>query len=199
MIGLFDRDVFIKLGCCNLWIEALEVLAIDQPYRLDSTGSEDSNRRVIFRRMRSPDADDALHRVMEMVHSVPTLPDDFVIGLAGSAEFQSLSECEGIDGGEQILASLLMRSPDGKILVSGDKRFFGAMREQRPEAWGVIESRVISFERCLLSIVHGKGLDSIYDRLRVARDCDGALRLACGDVPNEAALLEALHSYDPLT
>lgn len=197
MIGLFDRDVFIKLGCCNLWTEALDALGVSQPYRLESTGSEKSNRRVIFRRMASPAADDALVRVMEMVQSVPPIPGDFVNGLEATEEFQLLSDCDGVDGGEQILASLLMRTQSGQVMISGDKNFVVAMREQRPEAWEIIRSRVITFERCLISIVQSRGFASVVERLYVAKDCDGALRLACGTVPNEATLLEALQSYDP--
>lgn len=197
MIGLFDRDVFLKLGCCNLWVEAVGALEITRPYRLQATSSERSNRRKLQKLLGEGDHQEALRRIQGIVRQVPVLSDELIDGITASDGFKVLAGIDGIDDGEQILGAILINNPSGRVLVSGDKRFVNAFRSELPEQWETVSSGVISFEACLLAIERRFGFEYVVERASPARHCDETLRLAIGQVPALETFRQALSSYDP--
>lgn len=197
MIGLFDRDVFLKLCCCNLWFEAIEALGINEAYRLAATSSEKSNRRKITQMLGEVNPEEAIQRTEEIVQVVPVLPEDFFDQIYASASYQELSGIDGIDGGEQVLAAILMNGPDGRILLSGDKRFVQAFRENLPNRWDEHGKAIISFEACMLAIEERFGFEYLLERVVQVRHCDGSLRIAIGHKPDAAGFREAMVSYNP--
>jgi hypothetical protein len=197
VIGLFDRDVFLKLCCCNLWFEAVEALGITDPFRLAATSSEKSNRKKITQMLRDMDPEEALLRTQEIVHTVPVLPDEWVEEIYAAQSFQELSDIDGIDGGEQVLAAILIAAPEGRVLLSGDKRFVQAFRENLPERWDALGGSIISFEACMLAIEERYGFDYLRERVHAVKHCDGSLRLAVGDEPTAETFREAMASFNP--
>lgn len=197
MEGLFDRDVFLKLCCCNLWWESLEALGITNAYRLEATSSVRSNSKVISRMLGDLDPREAILRAQEIVEVVPVLSDDMVSDIYASDGFNELAGIEDIDGGEQILAAILINSPDGRFLLSGDKRFVHAFRKNLPDRWDTLSGAIISFEMCLLAVEAQYGFDFVFERVYPVRCCDGSLRLALGGVSTAAAFRDALNSFNP--
>lgn len=197
MIGLFDRDVFLKLCCCNLWFEAVDALGVTQPYRLAATSSERSNRKKITQMLADVDPEDAIQRTQEIVEAVPVVPDDLVDQIYASAAFQELSDIDGIDGGEQVLAAILIDDPEGRVLLSGDKRFVQAFRENLPGRWDALGGSIISFEACMLAIEDRYGFEFLLERVLQVKHCDGSLRLAIGHEPNADGFREAMTSFNP--
>lgn len=197
MIGLFDRDVFLKLCCCNLWLEAVEALGISEPYRLAATSSEKSNRKKIIKMLGDVDLEDAFLRTQEVVATVPVLPDELVEEIYAAQSFQKLSGIDGIDGGEQVLAAILIAAPEGRVLLSGDKRFVQAFRENLPEYWDALGSSIISFEACMLAVEERYGFEYLLERVHAVKHCDGSLKLAVGYEPIAATFREAMTSYNP--
>lgn len=197
MIGLFDRDVFFKLCCCNLWFEAIEALRITQPYRLEATSSARSNRKKITQMLADVDPTEAILLAEKIVEAVPVLPDDLLDQIYKSAAFQELSNIEGIDGGEQVLAAILIDDPERRILLSGDKRFVQAFRESLPDRWSVLAGSIISFEACMLAVEERYGFEFLIERALPVRHCDGTLNIAIGHEPNAAGFREAMKSFDP--
>lgn len=197
MIGLFDRDVFFKLCCCNLWFEAVEVMGVTQPYRLGATSNARSNRNKITRMLAGLDPEETIRRTQDIVEVVPVVPENFLDQIYGSAAFQELSNIEGIDGGEQVLAAILIDNPEGRILLSGDKRFVQAFRESLPDRWKALSESIISFEACLLAIEHRYGFGFLLERAMPGRHCDGSLRIAIGHEPNARNFRDAMTSLNP--
>jgi hypothetical protein len=197
VIGLFDRDVFYKLCCCDLWHEALEALGITEPYRLAATSNAKSNGKAIKKMLEGTDPEAAIRRTESVVAAVPVLSDDLVENVYSSASYQGLSGIDNIDSGEQVLAAILMDNPIGRVLLSGDKRFVRAFRENLPENWNDLEGSIISFEACLLAIEEMYGFDYLFPRVSDVRLCDGSLRNALGINPNRESFREGLISFDP--
>ncbi|MDK4732012.1 hypothetical protein [Rhizobium sp. CNPSo 3490] len=197
MIGLFDRDVFLKLCCCNLWFEAVEALGVTQPYRLAATSSARSNRKKITQMLADVDPEESIQRTQDIVDAVPVVPDDLLDQIYGSAAFQEMSDIEGIDGGEQVLAAILIDDPEGRILLSGDKRFVQAFRENLPDRWDALGESIISFEACMLAIEDRYGFDFLVERVLPVRHCDGSLRIAIGHEPNAEDFRNAMTSFNP--
>lgn len=197
MDGLFDRDVFLKLCCCNLWRETLEALGITNAYRLAATSSAKSNEKVIARMLGDVDPRGAILRVQEIVELVPVLSDDLIIDITTSDGFNELAGIDDIDGGEQILAAILINSPDSRVLLSGDKRFVQAFRENLPGRWDTLSGAIISFEMCLLAVEAQRGFDFVFERVHSVKCCDGSLSLALGENPTPTSFRDALNSFNP--
>lgn len=197
MIGLFDRDVFLKLGCCDLWREAIAALGVTQAYRLESTSSERSNTRIVKRILGEVGPEDALARINVMVAEVPVVADGLLDGLEHSQEYALLDGVEDIDAGEQLLGAILLRDPATQILVSGDKRFVRAFRSHLPDRWNAVSESVVSFEMCLLAIEESYGFDFLLQRVHPVKHCDGSLTLALGHEPSAETFKEALASFNP--
>lgn len=197
MIGLFDRDVFLKLCCCNLWWEAVAALEITQPFRLAATSSERSNRRKITQMLGDVDLEETIQRTQEIVEAVPVLSDELIDQIYATEGYQELSGIDGIDGGEQILAAVLINDPEGRVLLSGDKRFVQAFRDNLPEKWRRLSASIISFEKCLLAIEERHGFDYLLQHVQPVRQCDGSLRIAIGHQPSSEVFRAAMTSFDP--
>lgn len=197
MDGLFDRDVFLKLCCCNIWGEALEALGIINAYRLAATSSETSNRKLISRMLGDSDPTEAIIRTQEIVAVVPVLPDHMISAIYATEGFKELAGIDDIDGGEQILAAILINNPEGRVLLSGDKRFVQAFRRNLPDRWETLSGSIISFELCLLAVEARYGFDYVFERVHPVRCCDDSLRLALGENPTPMNFRDALNSFNP--
>lgn len=199
MIGLFDRDVFLKLACCDLWSEALSALDITEPKRLVSTSSISSNMRVLKRLLPDSDLTDIEARLSTMIAEVPIINDDLVDKAEGSEAFTRLADTDDIDAGEQLLLAILLNEPQKRVLVSGDKRCVEAFSSGFPDDFAEVRSSLISFERCLREIEKKYGFDLILQKAHAVRSCDGSLRIAFGTTPNADDFRAALASFDPLS
>jgi hypothetical protein len=197
VIGLFDRDIFLKLCCCNLWFEAVEALGVTQPYRLAATSSARSNSKKITETLADVDPSETIRRTQDIVDAVPVLPDELVDQIYASAAFQELSNIDRIDGGEQVLAAILIDNPEGRVLLSGDKRFVEAFREHLPDRWDILRGSIISFEACMLAIEGRYGFDFLLERVLQVKHCDTTLKIAIGHEPNAKSFRDAMISYNP--
>jgi hypothetical protein len=197
LIGLFDRDVFIKLCCCNLWNEAVQALEITQPYRLVSTNSQKSNDRLIQRKLSNDLFANASERTQLFVDSVPVLPDALVENITSSPVFQRLTNIEGIDSGEQVLSTVMLTAPEDRVLITGDKKFIEAIRKHAPDYWNTHATNFVSFEMCIAKVEQAFGFEIILERAFPVRSCDESLRLAFGAEPKLDQFLEGISSFDP--
>lgn len=197
MIGLFDSDMLIKLCCCNLWWEAIDALGITHPYRLAPTSSARWIKGKLDRKLGKGDHAEIMARIEGVVQEVPVIADELTDGLEADEGFKVLREIEDIDDGENILAAVLMRSPDGKLLLSGDKRFIKAFRDALPREWDRLSDCIISFEMCLEAIEAKYGFDHIFANAMTVKHCDGTLRLAIQAEPNREHFIECISSFNP--
>jgi hypothetical protein len=197
VVGLFDRDVFLKLLCCDLWHEALAALGITHPYRMPSTTGIKSSERVIRRWL--PDAaaaDPAIARVVAVVQAVPVIEDAWVRGAEASPAYEQAANLENIDAGEAMLLGVLEALGDPNVLVTGDKRFIGALKAEMPARHAAVAGRILTLEQCLLAICKARGVAFVVARLLPAAGCDGSIRLALGSHQgaNHAEVMNALTS-----
>ncbi|WP_041795421.1 hypothetical protein [Pararhodospirillum photometricum] len=198
--AFFDKDVFIKLACCNLWDEALGALGVTHPYRLSSATA--SGAKTALRRMAIDDALRAAtgERLTMMARQVPVVPERWVAAAVTTELYNNMISHAGIDAGEAQIALVALYCECNKKLVTGDKRFVGAMARLFPGEFERLRPMILSFERCLLAVCEVKGYEAIKDRLSVAKGCDGALRLAIGEEGQASAssFKNALSSFSPL-
>lgn len=197
MIGLFDRDIFLKLCCCDLWLEAVDALSLTASFRLQSTSSSKSNLKIINRMLGNQDNSSILERTQRIVLSVPVLPEEFTINIQTSQAFQDLENVHGIDGGETLLTAILVNSPENRVLLSGDKRFVEALQHSLPEYWDIYGSSIISLEKCMLAIEEKYGFDYLLERVWPVKHCDGSLNLAIGQEPAAENFRDAMKSFNP--
>lgn len=198
MIGLFDRDVFLKLACCDLWVEALDVLGITRPMRLASTSSTKSNAGILARWFPGAELSSIECRLTKMIAEVPIVSDELVDKAQESEAFGRLADTEDIDAGEQLLLSIVIDDHQETILITGDKRCVRAFAHWFPDDCAKIASSLISFERCLCEIEKQYGFDFIREKAHAVCGCDGSLKLAFGTIPNANDFRAALASLDPL-
>jgi len=200
LIGLFDRDVFLKLACCDLWNEALVCLGVTHPYRLASTTSATSTRKVLQRRLPASAVDDACVRAAAIVAAVPVLPLEFI--LMGEAwPHRSRLLAEPAIGEDALLASIFFMMQRERVLVTGDKRFLIALRQNVPREFAAQADRIVSFEACVLAVTKRYGFAYVLTRVHRVAACDGSLVLAIGPAerPTEDEFIAALQSYDPVS
>lgn len=197
MIGLFDSDVLIKLCCCNLWWEAIDAFGITHPYRLAPTSTARWVKGKLDRKLGKGDHADIMARIAGVVREVPPIADELIDGLESDDAFKVLSKIDGIDGGENMLAAVLMRSPEGKLLLSGDKRFITAFRNALPGEWDKLSGYIISFEMCLEAIEAKYGFDHIVSNAMAVKHCDGTLKIAIQAEPNRDHFIECISSFNP--
>jgi hypothetical protein len=197
LIGLFDRDVFIKLGCCDLMDAAVSALGLEASFRLASAGNASSTAKILRRRIDPNLVPEALVRLERYSRSIPILSDEFIVNLAASEVFQRLGNLKDIDAGEQLLASAVLLSTSDRLLVSGDKRFVNSIRANSPEDWENLSHSFVSFEACVHKVVETHGFDFVCEKSFRFRQCDDSLRLAFGGSPNEENFMDGLTSFDP--
>ncbi|BAE53236.1 hypothetical protein amb4432 [Paramagnetospirillum magneticum AMB-1] len=198
--AFFDKDVFIKLACCDLWEEALEVLGVTHPYRLASAtalGSKTALRRMAV--------DDALRaavteRLQKMAEQVPVMPKGWVEAVVTTDLYNKMIFHEGIDSGEAEIALVALHCEHDNKLVTGDKRFLAAMADAFPGEFGRLKPVVVTFEHCLLAICEAKGYEHVRERLVAAKGCDGSLKNAVGSDGQAGyeSFKEAMLSFTPV-
>lgn len=198
--AFFDKDVFIKLACCDLWEETLEVLGVTHPYRLASATA--SGSKTALRRMAIDDGlrAAATERLKAMAEQVPVVPEGWVAAAVTTDLYNRMSFTDGIDTGEAQIALVALHCEHDNKLVTGDKRFLKAMEGAFHDEFGRIKPLVVTFERCLLAVCEAKGYEHVRERLATARGCDGSLRNAIGSdgQANYESFKEAMESFSPL-
>jgi hypothetical protein len=157
LVGLFDRDVFLKLACCDLWNETVEALRIGRAYRLPSTTVKSSAR--IFERWLPDNAAvmAATARLTAMVEQVPILEDAWAEAARSSAHYADIANLPDIDAGEALLLGIVEALGDPNVLVTGDKRFIGALKTRAPGRHAAVAGRLLSLERCLIAVCEARG------------------------------------------
>lgn len=198
MIGFFDRDVFLKLACCDLWSEALESLGVTEPMRLPSTSTMSSSLRIIKRWLPAAEIAPIEKRLATMVAEVPIVSDDLIENAESAGSIERLSGHDGIDAGEQLLLGILIHEKQGKVLITGDKRCLTTFADEFAAEYETVRESLISFEMCLCEIEKKFGFTYIFNKAHGSRNCDGSLRLAFGENPNAVDIRTALISFDPL-
>lgn len=196
----FDKDVFIKLACCDLWDETLEVLGVTHPYRLASATA--SGSKTALRRMAVNDGlrAAAIERLRRMAEQVPVVPEGWVAAAATTDLYNRMSFTDGIDTGEAQLALVALHCEHDNKLVTGDKRFVAAMEGAFPGEFDRLRPLIVTFERCLLAICEVKGYEDVRERLIAAKGCDRSLRNAVGadGAASYESFKEAMLSFSPL-
>ena len=178
--AFFDKDVFIKLACCDLWEDALEALAVTHPYRLASATA--SGSKTALSRMRIDDAlrAETTERLRKMAEESAVVPTIWVSAAMTTDLYNRLVFTDNIDAGEAQLAVVALHCEHENKLVSGDKRFMAAMASAFPSEFQRLKPLLVTFEDCLLAICVLKGYEQVKDRLRSAKGCDGSLNIALG-------------------
>ena len=199
LVGLFDRDVVLKLACLGLWDEVLAATGVTRPYRLPScsvTGSAPVFRRWLKDRAVLQAATD---RLAAIVTAVPVVDEGPATASRATPSFVDLANTEDIDAGEALLVAMLEAAADPAILLTGDKRFVAALRNHHPARYAALAGRVLSLERCLTLVCQAHGAAFVVERAIPVVTCDGSLRLALGMPPgaDHASFVEALASFDP--
>lgn len=198
--AFFDKDVFIKLACCDLWDEALEALGVTHPYRLASATA--SGSKTALRRMAIDDGlrAAASERLKTMAEQVPVVPGGWVATAVTTDLYNKMTFTDGIDTGEAQIALVALHCEHDNRLVTGDKRFVTAMAGAFPGEFERLRPLVVTFERCLLAICEVKGYEHVRERLAAAKGCDGSLRSALGSDGSASyeSFREAMLSFNPL-
>lgn len=197
MVGLFDRDVFLKLLCCDLWHDALAALEITHPYRMPSTTSIKSSEKIIRPWLADASvADMVVTRMCHVVQQVPVIEEAWVRQAEANPTYAEAANTEDIDAGEAMLLGVLEALGDPNVLVTGDKRFIVALRTQMPARHVPVAGRILTLEHCLLALCEARGVAFVVPRLLPAAGCDGSIRLALGSHKgtDHAEVLNAMRS-----
>ena len=198
--AFFDKDVIIKLACCDLWDDAIEALGVSHPYRLVSATPKGS--RTALRRMDIPDIlrDAAVARLQVIAEDVPVIPAHMAAAAVTTDLYNAKINTENNDPREAELAIVTKKSEYEIKLISGDKRFIQAIEASFPGEFNRLRPVYISFEQCLLAICALRGFENVRERLLAASGCDRTLRLSLG-ADGQAAedqFFEGLRSFSPV-
>lgn len=197
--AFFDRDIFIKLACCDLWEETLEVFGVTHPYRLASATA--SGSKTALRRMAIDDdlRAAATKRLERMAKQVPVVPEGWVAAAVMTDLYNRMSFTDGIDTGEAQIALVALHCEHDNKLVTGDKRFMATMAGAFPDEFDRLKPVVVTFEHCLLAVCEAKGYEHVRDRLVAAKGCDGSLKNAVGSDGQASyeSFKEAMRSFSP--
>lgn len=198
--AFFDKDVFIKLACCDLWEETLQVLGVTHPYRLASATA--SGSKTALRRMAIDDGlrAAATERLKAMAERVPVVPEGWVSAAVTTDLYNRMVFTEAVDSGEAQIALVALHCEHDNKLVTGDKRFLKAMAATFPGEFERLQPLVVTFERCLLAVCKAKGYEHVRERLIAAKECDGSLKNAVGSDGQASfeSFREAMESFSPL-
>lgn len=195
--GLFDRDVFLKLACVDLWEETLDALVITRPYRLASTSNAASSERLLRRRCMPDDVfDGASERLKKMVATVPVLPGSWLADAQRTDVFNKLITIT--DAGEAGLTAIALEVDLSAVVITGDKRHVNILQAELPQEASRLKGRLLTFEDCLSAcrLKHGFGL--VLSKAVPAVKCDGMLGLALssGAATTEQHFIDALRSFN---
>jgi hypothetical protein len=196
VVGLFDRDVFIKLACCDLWEAALAATGITKPIRLASCTVSSSMAKV-KKRLTDSALREATRARLERMVGVSEVVAGAEVLRPVLAELMRVAD---VDEGEALLFASLETLEDPSVFLTGDKRFLDALKVSFPERFAAARERILTFEGCLLRICQVNGVPYVVERLVPAAACDGVIPLALGghNGADEQAFLGALRSFDPL-
>ncbi len=195
-VGLFDRDVFMKLACCDLWDEVLLATGVTRPVRLASCTVRETMKTVTRKFRGEAILPEVEGRLEAMVAQSQVLADD--PGLRPT--LVELQGEEGIDVGEALLFASLEAASDPTLLLTGDKRFVAALAKAFPGRFAAARTRILTFEACLLAVCQEYGVAHVVGRVTPARGCDGTLVLALGHGAevDHGSFSAALRSYGAL-
>jgi hypothetical protein len=199
LVGLFDRDVFLKLACLGLWDEVLAATGVTAPYRLPSC-SVSGSASVLRRWLKDPAIlQAAMDRLAAIAAAVPVVDEGLAAAARSAPSFTDLANTDDIDAGEALLVGMLEAATNPAVLLTGDKRFVGALRTRHPVRYAALAGRVLSLERCLALVCQAHGAALVVGKAIPVAACDGSLRIALGVPPgaDHASFLEALASFDP--
>lgn len=194
--GLFDRDVFLKLACVDLWNETLDALLITQPYRLASTSNAVSSERLLRRRCMPDNVfDGARQRLNQMVATVPVLPANWLAAAQATDVFNKLITIT--DAGEAGLTAIALEVELSAVVITGDKRHVKTLQAELPQEASRLKGRLITFEDCLSACRQKHGFAIVRARATPAVKCDGMLGLALssGMATTEQHFCDALRSF----
>lgn len=158
--AFFDRDVYVKLACCDIWQETLDSLGVTHPYRLASAGPRGARSTLRRRNLDEGFLAAVVSRVERMTATVPVVPAEWLLAAEIDARYLRLQDSVGIDQGEAALTLVSLRSDLENRLISGDKRFLKALAADFPDLFERLRPSLISFERCLMASAHSMGLMS---------------------------------------
>lgn len=198
--AFFDKDVFLKLACCDVWEETRNALGVTHPYRLASataSGSKTALRRMaIGNTLRAA----ATERLAILAAQVPIVPEHWVAAATTTDLYNSMIATEDLDSGEAQIALVALDCEHPNRLITGDKRFLLALKKAFPGPFERLRPRIVTFEQCLLAVCEVYGYDLVRDRLIAAKGCDGSLANAVGSSgqASDAAFREAMLSFKPL-
>ena len=179
-IGLFDRDIFIKLACCDLWDQTLTAYSISSVLRPASLDGESSSRRLIARKVSSEMVDASLRRLQAMVANSSVVPSD-VANLAEESHWYSvLANCQNIGPADATLLCQLICLPPNTLMFTGDKRCLSDARKFVSSLYFSVEGRIITFELCLQELIKMHGVEFVVAKVSVVPKCDGVIPLALG-------------------
>jgi hypothetical protein len=199
--GFFDRDITIKLACCDLWREAATALGVTHPYRLAS--ATPSGAKTLLRRKGVTETlvVETQKRLEIITKNTLVMPDVWLKPSIGSEVHNQMLKTPDIGSSDAPLALIALNCPVDNRLITGDKRFINALEREFPNEWAILSPRLITFEACLLKICATHGFDIVKDRIVAAKDCNRALKLALGanNQANHETFCEALQSFSPIS
>lgn len=198
--AFFDKDVFIKLACCDLWEETLQVLGVTHPYRLVSATVSGSKTALCRMAIDDDLRAAATERLKAMAKKVPVVPERWVAAAVTTDLYNRMAFTEGVDSGEAQIALVALHCEHDNKLVTGDKRFLKAMAVAFPDEFDKLQPLVVTFERCLLAVCEAKGYEHVRERLITAKGCDGSLKNAIGSDGQASyeSFKEAMKNFSPL-
>ena len=200
LYGLFDRDVFVKLIVCDLWVETLEVLGITHPFRLASASLRGCSRPINRFEIEAAVKERALESATKVIAKTPVIPFEWSVPAETTNFYRSTLHVGNIDSGEAILTSISLTLEKKNVLITGDKRFIESMRRDFRVEFEEISPRPISLENCLLACMEHFGYDYVFSKVEPVQNCDGTLSIACKSAirGGQAEFKKALESYNQL-
>jgi hypothetical protein len=198
--AFFDRDVFYKLACCDLWKEVLTAFGVTHPYRLASAGPNGAKKMLKRKGVSDELQTETVERVGLMMEATPVVPEEWSRPINQVEIYNKIKDVPDIGSDDALQVVTSMTCPFDNILITGDKRLINKLSSNFPEIMKPLEGRIITFEACLLKICEIIGFEAIRDSLIAARECDGTLKIALGS-DNKAdaeTFCAALRSFNPI-
>jgi hypothetical protein len=178
MICLSDNDIVLKLACCDLLNETLDVLGV----RREEVFVLPTARHVLLKPLKAPEKGRA--RLGDAVFQRVTLFLDSVQVIEAAPSPQEMllfDDIVGIDSGEAVLFATTAHFPEF-ILATSDKNSLRALSSTAAcePICRRLAGKVICFEQLILRLIDRLGFNPIRDKVVPARDCDTALRAVFG-------------------
>jgi hypothetical protein len=200
LVGLFDRDVFLKLISADLWDTTVRGYGIARAVRLPSCTVQACTKSI---GRWFPDAASRapiIDRIAPIVSASEIFSDELQDNARQHEAFVEILNTPDIDVGEALLVVAAQLLQDPSIVLTGDKRFIKSLKTHHPLMFAKVRHQLVSFEGCVLRACETDGTASVIERLRQAAPCDNVIRMALGGGPtvDEKSFMEAFTSFDPL-